>query len=464
MLTAVKLALIFVHRWLGVALCLFFLIWFPSAIGMMYWDFPTVTPQDRLAKSAALDAATIVLSPARAFATLHTDQKPSEIRLDTFDARPVYRFRIGRNERVVYADTGEVRGDASADTMRRVAASWTGQSIQTPRVQSVDAIDQWTVQGPLRNLRPLWKFSWPDGQQVYVAQPTGEVVQYTTTASRIGAYLGPIPHWLYFTPLRQRQLAWTRVVVWSSGIATVAAAIGLVIALWVSLPLKRIPYRGQKRWHTIFGLIFGVSVMTWAFSGMLSMEPFPTERSPAPPPFRLRSAPAVDAFATRDPRDAIRALAPRRVKELELTSMMGEPTVVATLDGGVIETIPSLDSTRLNSAVTVAGATATTIDDYDAYYRDRRRERPLPVILAQLHDVDATRYYIDPRTAAVVASYSSRGWMNRWLYHGLHSLDFPWLYNRRPLWDVVVIAFMLGGTALSVTSVILAWRVVTPRL
>src|SRR5581483_8099912 len=261
-----------------------------------------------------------------------------------------------------------------------------GQSIQTPRVQSVDAIDQWTVQGPLRNLRPLWKFSWPDGQQVYVAQPTGEVVQYTTTASRIGAYLGPIPHWLYFTPLRQRQLAWTRVVVWSSGIATVAAAIGLVIALWVSLPLKRIPYRGQKRWHTIFGLMFGVSVMTWAFSGMLSMEPFPTERSPAPPPFRLRSAPAVDAFATRDPRDAIRALAPRRVKELELTSMMGEPTVVATLDGGVIETIPSLDSTRLNSAVTVAGATATTIDDYDAYYRDRRRERPLPVMLAQLHE------------------------------------------------------------------------------
>lgn len=50
--------------------------------------------------------------------------------------------------------------------------------------------------------------------------------------------------------------------------------------------------------------------------------------------------------------------------------------------------------------------------------------------------------------------------MTRWLYHGLHSLDFPWLYNHRPLWDIVVITFMLGGTALCVTSVILAWRVV----
>jgi hypothetical protein len=42
----------------------------------------------------------------------------------------------------------------------------------------------------------------------------------------------------------------------------------------------------------------------------------------------------------------------------------------------------------------------------------------------------------------------------------LHSLDFPWLYNYRPAWDIVVIAFMLGGTALSVTSLIMAWGVV----
>ena len=72
---------------------------------------------------------------------------------------------------------------------------------------------------------------------------------------------------------------------------------------------------------------------------------------------------------------------------------------------------------------------------------------------------DHTRYYIDLKTARVVGSYSSRTWMSRWLYHGLHSLDFPWLYDYRPLWDVVVITFMLGGTALGVTSLILAWRV-----
>ena len=34
----------------------------------------------------------------------------------------------------------------------------------------------------------------------------------------------------------------------------------------------------------------------------------------------------------------------------------------------------------------------------------------------------------------------------------------------RPLWDIVVIAFMLGGTALWVTSLILAWRVLGRKI
>jgi hypothetical protein len=82
------------------------------------------------------------------------------------------------------------------------------------------------------------------------------------------------------------------------------------------------------------------------------------------------------------------------------------------------------------------------------------------VILARTNDAEQTRYYIDPRTARVVAMYGSPNWTSRWLYHGLHSLDVPWLYNHRPAWDIVVITFMLGGTALGVTSLMLAWRVV----
>ena len=103
------------------------------------------------------------------------------------------------------------------------------------------------------------------------------------------------------------------------------------------------------------------------------------------------------------------------------------------------------------------------MDEYDAYYLDRRRERPLPVIYARMNDAVGTRFYVDPRTARVVGNYSQRNWVNRWLYHGLHSLDFPWLYNYRPLWDIVVITLMLGGTALCVTSLVLTYRVLAKK-
>ena len=231
--------LVFLHRWLGVGLCLFVLVWFATGIGMMYWDFPAVTDRDRLARSPALDASAIVLSPQQAYAALRLAAPPDDARLGTFDLRPVYRFRAGRALQVVYADTGEPRTEASAASMRRVAARWSGQREQDAASESIDAVDQWTVQGPLRTLRPLWKYSWPDGQQVYVSQASGDVVQYTTTASRVGAYFGAIPHWLYFTPLRKHQPQWSRFVIWTSGIGTATALLGIVVGLWMYVPTTR---------------------------------------------------------------------------------------------------------------------------------------------------------------------------------------------------------------------------------
>src|SRR5712671_2381476 len=101
-----KRSVIFLHRWLGVALCLFFLVWFPSGIGMMYWDFPSVTDEDRLERSPALDPVAIRISPAGALATLRELKPPDAIRLNTFDGHPVYRIEIAGREQVVYADSG----------------------------------------------------------------------------------------------------------------------------------------------------------------------------------------------------------------------------------------------------------------------------------------------------------------------------------------------------------------------
>jgi hypothetical protein len=488
-----KRSAIFVHRWLGVAVCLLFLVWFPSGIGMMYWDFPGVTADDRIERAPALNPSSIELSPVEAYARLGPFPSPTQVRIAMFDGRPVYRFLAEGGEALVYADTGARQLEVTSALIERVASAWTGRPAGAAKVEGLDAADQWTVAASFRRTGPLWKYSWPTGEQVYVSATSGEVVQYTTTASRLGAYLGPIPHWLYFTPLRRHQLKWSRVVIWTSGIGTIAALLGIVVGVWIFSPSQRyrqaglatsIPYRGAKRWHAVLGLIFGAGAATWAFSGMLSMDPFPaanaaevSERSErggegAGIPRALRGRLSIDAFAARHPREALSAIATLHVKELELAMVAGDPVYIATLSPGNSRVLTldgqahtAFDHRRIAQIVTRAAGPAglaelRDLTQYDRYYLDRRRQRPLPVMLARLNDAGHTRYYIDPRTAQIVGTYSARNWMSRWLYHGLHSLDFPWLYNYRPAWDIVVIAFMLGGTALSVTSLIMAWGVV----
>src|SRR4029079_9660450 len=134
-----KRFLIFVHRWLGVALCLIFLLWFPSGIGMMYWDYPSVSPDDRLERSPALDPSKIKLSPAEAAATLGDTQPAGQVHLGTFDGRPAYRFRSGRDgETIVYADTGEQQIEVSKKMMDRIVSAWTGQPASAARVESIE--------------------------------------------------------------------------------------------------------------------------------------------------------------------------------------------------------------------------------------------------------------------------------------------------------------------------------------
>ncbi len=495
-----KKSLIFLHRWLGVGFCLLFLMWFASGVVMMYWDFPGVGAQDRLDRSPALDSSRIRISPSEAYAKLKSDQPAGQVRLNTFDGRPVYRFRAGRAERLVYADSGEEQTAIAPEMIPRVATAWTGQPASAATAESVEAVDQWTVSGGLRNVRPLWKYSWPNGEQVYVSGVSGEVVQYTTTASRFWAYMGAIPHWIYFTPLRKRQVQWSQLVIWTSAISTLSAILGIAIGIWMYSPAKRyryqgaassIPYTGQKRWHTILGLTFGLGAATWAFSGFLSMDPFPVNTGgpaggsargkgrpsgPANLPAALRGRFQLSAFQAKPPEKALLQLDGLKAKELEFTSFDGQPVYLATLEHGDTRIIPldgapmpQFENDRIMEVVRKAAgaenlAELRVMNDYDAYYLDRHHERPLPVIFARLNDADNTRYYIDPKTGRVVGSYSSSRWVTRWLYHGLHSMDFPWLYKYRPLWDIVVLSFMLGGTALCVTSLVLAWRVVGRKI
>ncbi len=477
---------ILIHRWMGVAFCVLFVVWFISGIVMMYWYFPGIDAAKRLARSATLDASRIRISPAEAYSRLELTGSPNRVRINMLEGRPVYRFHYSSSQFVAYADDGEVMTEIRPEQAMQIAAAWTGLPANDAMFRGLmEEEDQWTVHPSVRPFGPFLKYSWPNGEEVYVSQVTGEVVQHTTRGSRIGAYFGAIPHWLYFTPLRKDTELWRDIVTWSSGIGTLMTIFGIIVGIWMYSPSRKryrfpetgpssIPYAGQKRWHTMLGLIFGLFACTWALSGMLSMSPFEwlvartevdlsdslsgTEWQPNP-------------FSAEHPRDALaRVDSSLTVKELDLAFFGGEPVYLAAEAPQRSLIIPvqgtpqeQFDQGRLVEVLTKAAQPHTltevrVVQEYEAYYIDRDYGLPLPVLFVRLNDSESSIYYVDLRTGKIVQSYGTGSRWNRWLYHGLHSFDLPWLYRNRPAWDIAVLVLMLGGTVLCVTAIVIGWR------
>ncbi len=485
---ALKFA-IFCHRWLGLAVCLLFVLWFASGIVMMYWGFPEITSDQRLARAESLPPDSIRIPPEAAYSRLQLPGSPDGASLAMLDGRPVYRFRTRRSHFIVYADTGDLLTAVPPDMALRIAARWAGRPAREANQEGpLRDPDQWTVSGEYRALRPLLKFSWPDGQQVYVSASTGDVVQYTTRDSRLAAYFGAIPHWLYWTPLRKNGKAWNKVVVWASGIGTSVGLLGLVAGSvmysstgryrYRAQP-SRIPYTGLKRWHMIFGLLFGTLACTWAFSGLLSMEPFEWLQGNYEGALKVDAALRggalkLDAFASKPPGLALEQ-AGTQIKELEFALFDGEPYYFARQSTQISRIVPvrgspiaQFDRDRILQLVRRASQPAAVdearvINRYDAYYLDRRGQHPLPAFLVRLNNAAASRYYIDLQTASLVEAYDRRSRWNRWLYHGLHSWNLPWLYRHRPAWDILVMLGLLAGLSLSITAVILGFQLVRRR-
>jgi hypothetical protein len=94
------------------------------------------------------------------------------------------------------------------------------------------------------------------------------------------------------------------------------------------------------------------------------------------------------------------------------------------------------------------------LTDYDSYYYSRNRQAALPVLRVKFDDPLKTWVYVDPELAQIRASIHRLQRVERWLYNGLHSLDFGFWYDRRPLWDIGMIVLSLGAL---VTSTIGFW-------
>ncbi len=479
-------ALTTLHRYLGLVFCLIFVAWFASGLVMIYHGMPSYPPAERLARLAPLNQGAIRLTPAEALTHAELGVPPQRVRLTTVGSRPVYRFLVDGEWVTVFADAGTLLETVSPQDALDIARVAFPDTRATAHVaQTLNRPDQWTTEVSFRANGLLQVIALGDSADtnLYVASNTGDIVMKTDRSSRMWGYVGPIIHWFYFRPLRVQNELWFNTIVYGSLVGCIVSALGLVIGIYrYSIARKYFqgssstPYAGWLRWHHYAGLVFGVFTFTWVLSGMLSMEPWNLSEDNGPERsqvaairgrgvdvgrFSVLPAQAFDALSAR--------LAP---KELELMQFMGASyyraqdasgrTLLVTADRGpmVKEAFaqPELMEAAHAAMPAFAETEAAWLTSYDAYYYDRDAVRPLPVLRVKYADPEGSWLYLTARDGALVQRETARGRPWRWLYHGLHSLDFPGFYETPWLWYTVIVVLCAGGLALSLTSVIVGWK------
>jgi len=494
-------AVILSHRYLGIVLSLLVIMWFATGITMMYWGgMPRVTPELRLERLPPVDFSRVQMSPAEAAERAGFEPR-GRVTLATLLERPVFRFG-SRDAAVVFADTGELLEELSIEQSQAVAAAFAQvPASKVHHVRTLHEVDQWTLQTPL----PLDKFRVDDeaGTELYVSSVTGDVGMMTTRSSRGWAWVSTIPHWMYFTALRTNQPLWYRLVVWTSALACVLSVLGLVLSVtqWkkkASSLSAAIPYSGSMRWHYLSGAVFGVFTLTFAFSGLVSMEPWGWTNAPGLelPRNALSGGPVdLSQFAPRGAAAWDVVLGGLPAKEVEFVRMMDEPYYIVrrgslARDEGDRERLHQpyairhariednrvlvnantfqprrelFELTALADRIKAAAPEARVVEsqllsEYDSYYYSRVGQIPHPALRLKFDDPAQTWVYVDPSLSQVVTAINRWGRVERWVYHGLHSLDFAFLYNSRPTWDVVMILISLGGLTTSGLGFVLGVR------
>ena len=471
-------ATVITHRYLGVAVGLLMLMWFASGIVMMYVPYPSLTDKERLSILPPIPWQACCSFDAQGF---EPNQPIRAVEIQAMAGEPLMGlFPVDRPPRLANlgptGPTFEI-DEAKARTIALGAAPAIIAGDSHSLTEDLIEVDQWTVGDASQGNGPFYRFSLDDPArtQIYVSSTSGEVLLWTTATQRFWNWFGAIPHWLYFTQLRSNGPLWSQIVIWTSIVGGFLTLLGLYLGIAQFRQGRggRIsPYRGWFYWHHIVGLVFGVLTLTWVVSGTISMNPWGflegrggTERA------RLAGQPI--AWSTvRDSLAAMKANPPEGVVRLRTAPLDSKLYWLAAKSDGSFTRLDAngtpapLGMTGLQMAEErlVRGAPVeskeiiTTGDDYyfDFSVAERDDAPPFPVYRVVLNDSEHTRYYLDPRTGQLLRRVDANGRGQRWLFNGLHRLDFTAWLRARPIWDVIMIVLLIGGLAVTGTGTYLA--------
>lgn len=466
-------AIVLLHRWLGIAFCLLFAMWFATGIVMHFVPFPSLTEAERIAGLLPLDRGQAIMAANDAvIASAITDA--TRVRLIQRSDGPVYVVSGASRVRAVRASGGADASVTSPDVALAIAQEHARQrrlDAAHAEVLARENYDQWSVPNGFDRHRPLFRVALGDaaGTELYVSSLTGEVVLDTTRSERGWNLAGSVLHWIYPTVLRSNWRLWDRVVWTLSLLALIAAALGAVLGIVrIRLRGRQIssPYRGWHALHHIIGLVATGFVLTWIVSGWLSMDHgrlFSRGQLTAAESDVTNAAPDWTVAASLD-----RGTTGTSVREVEWFAFNGDLYRRDRIDLGRQVLIKAGETARDESSGVLGlrdvhglatrlatGCEVPSVLAVDDNYLAQSVLAGAPVYRSRCGDL---WFDIDSADGRVLQRLDSSRRAYRWWYGALHTLDFPILLAHPRLRDVLIVGLCTLGLVFSITGVVIGWR------
>ncbi|WP_439404967.1 PepSY domain-containing protein [Bradyrhizobium sp. DASA03076] len=463
--------IVLLHRWLGIAFCLMFAMWFASGMVMHLVPFPALTEAERLTGLAPVEGASIIPVADAVAASGITDA--TRIRLIQRSDGPVYVVSEPSRVRAVHASDGADASVEFPDVALAIAqdhARRRGFDAAHAAIIARADYDQWSVPNGFDRHRPLFRIALGDaaGTEIYVSSRIGEVVLDTTRSERGWNWVGSVVHWIYPTVLRSNWVLWDRVVSNLALVALIAAVLGALLGVIRIRIRGRVssPYRGWHALHHVIGLVSTVFVLTWIFSGWLSMDhgrlfsrgqltAAEAGITNAVPDWR--TAPSLDQRAL--------SISAREVEWFAFNANvfrrdrtdLGRQTLTKAGEAARDRQKTFLDAQevlRLTTRLSGGCGAVSVVADDDAY--PARSSVPgAPVYRSRCGDL---WFDIDGADGSILQRLDASRRVYRWAYSALHTLDVPVLMAHSRLRDGLIVGLCALGLAFSVTGIVIGWR------
>jgi len=477
--------LVLFHRWLGVAFCLLFAMWFASGIVMHFIPFPSLSESDRVASLLPIDLKRVAHGPAQAVVAGEMENV-LRVRLVQRKDGPVYVLSSSEHIKALRAtDLTEatVRSAEEAAVLSSPHAPREGSHIASALIAAEISADQWTIGEQYDPHRPMYRVALNDtsGTERYLSATTGEIVLTTTRDQRRWNYFGSIAHWIYPEALRRHPDLWNGLLWWLALLASIGASLGAVIG--VSRVERRgsrpaSPYRGWQAWHHWLGLICMPFVLTWIASGWLSMDdgrlfssgetiPAQARAIAGEPDWRQLPAGELRSVSTAAKEVEWFTFGGRIYRRERLGAQQQRLAVSGADANGVTTERTFLRADEIDSALVGFGESgfgksgcckscnsAFRIEADDAYATPSTMTRA-PVFRAICGSV---WLHIDGSNGSVIERLDPSRRVYRWLFAGLHRLDFPILTARPALRTALIVLLCSCGLIFSLTGIVIAQR------